>query len=97
MVASAVARQREPAQIVGRVLGLAACLGLATGLLLEAFSAEALALAGVAVATPLGQTALQYLRIRALALPASLVNTVAVGAFRGHLDTTTPLPLGFRF
>ena len=31
------------------------------------------------------------LRIRAAALPASLVNTVAIGAFRGHLDTSTPL------
>ena len=35
--------------------------------------------------------AASYLRIRAVALPASLVNTVAIGAFRGHLDTSTPL------
>ena len=32
-----------------------------------------------------------YLRIRALSAPAALIGTVAVGAFRGLLDTKTPL------
>ena len=32
-----------------------------------------------------------YLRVRALSAPAALVGTVAVGAFRGLLDTKTPL------
>lgn len=50
-----------------------------------------LELAGVSAGTSLGTVADGYLRIRATALPASLVNTVAVGAFRGHLDTSTPL------
>ncbi|CAJ1365585.1 unnamed protein product [Effrenium voratum] len=77
LVAEAVVAQKrgeqkeDPAQIVGRVIGLAATLGLGT--------------------CSLGRVAAGYLQIRALALPASLVNTVAIGAFRGHLDTTTPL------
>ena len=32
-----------------------------------------------------------YLRVRALSAPAALVGTVSVGAFRGLLDTKTPL------
>ena len=42
-------------------------------------------LAGVSAGTSLGTVADGYLRIRATALPASLVNTVAVGAFRGKI------------
>ena len=32
-----------------------------------------------------------YLRVRALSAPAALIGTVAVGAYRGLLDTKTPL------
>ena len=32
-----------------------------------------------------------YLQCRGLSLPFALINTVAIGAFRGLLDTTTPL------
>eukprot|EP00438_Fugacium_kawagutii_P013599 Skav223060 [mRNA] locus=scaffold1069:426018:443941:+ [translate_table: standard] len=60
---------------VGRLPTAALCLG---GL-------------GVSPDSALGDIAGAYLRIRAIALPASLVNTVAIGAFRGHLDTSTPL------
>lgn len=97
LVAEAVVAQKQgnpkedPAKIVGRVIGLAATLGLFTWLLLNFSSSQALQLAGVSPDSALGGVASAYLRIRAVALPASLVNTVAIGAFRGHLDTSTPL------
>jgi len=98
LVAQALVAQRrgdpdapDPAQITGRAIGLAASLGLATGALLLCFTPAALQLAGAEPGSALGGTAEAYLRIRAAALPASLVNTVAVGAFRGQLDTATPL------
>ncbi|CAE7875883.1 ufaA1, partial [Symbiodinium necroappetens] len=81
----------DPADIVGRVIGLAAALGFLTWALIAFGSQNVLELAGVSAGTSLGTVADGYLRIRATALPASLVNTVAVGAFRGHLDTSTPL------
>ena len=97
LVAEAVVAQKQgnpkedPAKIVGRVIGLAATLGLFTWLLLNFGSSQALQLAGVSPDSALGGVASGYLRIRAVALPASLVNTVAIVAFRGHLDTSTPL------
>jgi len=51
----------------------------------------ALQYAGADPGTQLAEVAHAYLSVRAAALPASLVNTVAVGAFRGQLDTQTPL------
>ncbi|CAE8687134.1 unnamed protein product, partial [Polarella glacialis] len=92
-----VAKQRgdpnaeDPADITGRVIGLAATLGFLTWATLALAGPTALQLAGAAPESPLGQAAAGYLSIRATALPASLVNTVAIGAFRGQLDTTTPL------
>lgn len=97
LVAEAVVAQKQghpkedPAKIVGRVIGLAVTLGLFTWLLLDIGSNQALQLAGVSADSALGGVAASYLRIRVVALPASLVNTVAIGAFRGHLDTSTPL------
>jgi len=81
----------DPAQITGRVIGLAVFLGLATWASLAWGAPLALQLAGAPPDSALGGIAASYLRIRAVALPASLVNTVAVGTFRGQLDTATPL------
>lgn len=98
LVAKAIVAKRrgdptaeEPAEITGRVIGLAAFLGVVTWLSLLAGAPAAVQLAGAEPTSALGGIAEGYLRIRAAALPASLVNTVAIGAFRGQLDTTTPL------
>eukprot|EP00929_Paragymnodinium_shiwhaense_P068301 TRINITY_DN34322_c0_g1_i4.p1 TRINITY_DN34322_c0_g1~~TRINITY_DN34322_c0_g1_i4.p1 ORF type:complete len:572 (+),score=93.93 TRINITY_DN34322_c0_g1_i4:142-1857(+) len=98
---AAVARSKgdasapDPAVITGRVIGLAACLGLATLALLLLNVPAALQLGGAVPGSELGNVAAIYLGVRAFALPASLVNTVAVGAFRGNLDTATPLQVVF--
>mmetsp|Transcript_66291 Transcript_66291/g.168062 ORF Transcript_66291/g.168062 Transcript_66291/m.168062 type:complete len:579 (+) Transcript_66291:74-1810(+) len=98
LVAQAVVAKRrgdtgaeDPAQITGRIIGLAAAMGLLTWLTLLAVEPLALQYAGADPGTQLADVAQSYLSIRAVALPASLVNTVAIGAFRGQLDTTTPL------
>jgi len=98
LVAKAAAAQRcgnpdgpDPAQITGRIVGLAAFLGVVTWATLVAATPTALQLAGTSADSTLGVIASGYIGIRAAALPASLVNTVAVGAFRGQLDTVTPL------
>jgi len=98
LVAKAVVAQRrgdpsapDPAQITGRAIGLAAFLGAATWASLVWGAPLALQWAGAAPGSALGGVAGAYLGIRATALPASLVNTVAVGALRGQLDTATPL------
>lgn len=98
LVAQAIVKQRrgdpeadDPAEITGRVIGLAFFLGIVTSTCLICGTPFALQLAGATPDSALGGVAASYLQIRASALPASLVNTVAVGAFRGHLDTATPL------
>jgi len=98
LVAKAAAARRvgnldgpDPAQITGRVVGLAAFLGIVTWATLVAATPTALQWAGTSEESSLGAIASGYIGIRAAALPASLVNTVAVGAFRGQLDTVTPL------
>ena len=72
-------------------MGLAAFLGVVTWLALTLFTPSTLELAGASPESPLGLVAASYLRIRAFSLPASLMNTVAIGTFRGFLDTSTAL------
>jgi len=81
----------DPNEITGRVIGLAAFLGAVTWLALVWSAPFVLQLAGAEPGSSLGAVAASYLTIRAGALPASLMNTVAVGALRGQLDTATPL------
>jgi len=94
---AAVAKRRgdldaeDPSQITGRVVGLAGFLGVVTWMLMVSFAPSILQLGGAAPGSSLSTIAAGYLIIRAAALPASLVNTVAVGTFRGQLDTATPL------
>lgn len=91
LVASALGRgDREAAgRVVVHALTLAAVFGLAAVTVLETLTVPILRLlqAGDAILEP----AAGYLRIRALAAPALLVVTVGHGAFRGYLDTRTPL------
>jgi len=81
----------DPAEITGRVIGLAASLGILTWITLLFVTPTALQLAGAEPGSALSGVAEEYLMARAMALPASLMNTVAIGAFRGQLDTATPL------
>ncbi len=91
LVASAVGRGDRAAagRVVVQALTLAAVFGLAAVAVLETLTVPILRLlqAGDAILEP----AAGYLRIRALAAPAVLVVTVGHGAFRGYLDTRTPL------
>eukprot|EP00904_Undaria_pinnatifida_P005645 jgi/Undpi1/220/HiC_scaffold_1.g00217.m1 len=90
-VASARARGDEigAANLVGRLLTFALMVGLVLMLVLEAFGQNILHFMG---STPVNaEEALLFLRARALSAPAVLLITVANGAFRGYLDTRTPL------
>lgn len=85
-----------------QALTLALVCGLASALLLEA-TAEPVVRAflekgsasGIEPATPdeAVSAAIAYIRVRALGLPAALVGAAAGGAYRGLLDTRTPLVL----
>jgi len=76
------ARTGGAAVVMALAAGLAATVValLLAPLLVDVMGAEA----GLAAAT------VSYLRIRALALPAVLLITVAHGIYRGHQDTRTP-------
>ena len=90
------------AETVRGAMTLAVALGVSATLALEIGADGVLAWAGgnalegtTAASSSLEPTMMSeaeaYLRVRALSAPAALVGTVAVGAFRGLLDTKTPL------
>jgi MATE family multidrug resistance protein len=91
LVAQALGRgnRAEARRWVGDALVLAVVLGVVAAAVIELLAPWLVGLmgAGEDVAGP----AVSYLRIRALATPAVLVVTTGHGAFRGHLDTRTPL------
>ena len=91
LVARAVARGDVAAagrvSVAAGVTGLV--LGVATAALLIPAGGSILSLMGASDQTLDGATT--YLRIRALALPAVMLVTVAHGVFRGFQDTRTPL------
>eukprot|EP00611_Tribonema_gayanum_P002963 TRINITY_DN12289_c0_g1_i1.p1 TRINITY_DN12289_c0_g1~~TRINITY_DN12289_c0_g1_i1.p1 ORF type:complete len:534 (+),score=153.62 TRINITY_DN12289_c0_g1_i1:110-1711(+) len=66
--------------------------GTALAALLLGFAPQLVSFfSGTQAASPLHAAAVTYLRIRALALPAVLCAYASAGAFRGFLDTRTPL------
>ncbi|CAM9520942.1 unnamed protein product [Scytosiphon promiscuus] len=80
------------ARLVGQLLTAALALGLTLMAFLEFFGPEMLHLLG---ATEVNEDqALLFLRTRAISAPAVLMMTVGNGAFRGFLDTKTPLLIG---
>jgi MATE family multidrug resistance protein len=81
--------REEAGRAVTQALTLAAGLGLAATLVLEA--AAPLVLRAMGAGGELLGPALRYLRIRALAGPAVLIVLAGHGAFRGYQDTRTPL------
>ncbi|MEE9178031.1 MAG: MATE family efflux transporter, partial [Acidimicrobiia bacterium] len=91
LVARALGRGRrdEARRWVGDALLLAVGLGVMVTLVVLVAAPLFVELMG---ATPeVGEPAVSYLRIRALATPAVLIVTTGHGAFRGHMDTRTPL------
>ena len=102
---SAAAPMVAEARAAGRVqdaqaltlggLGLAVALGLLLGAGLELGQVPVLDAMGSGALPPdVAQAAASFLRARALAAPAVLACAVATGAFRGRLDTATPLKVG---
>jgi len=91
MVARAVGRNdREAAgRVVVQALVVAMLAGVVAVLVLQAFAVPITAAMGAR--GELQAESLSYLRIRAFAGPAVLLITAGHGAFRGYLDTRTPL------
>lgn len=82
-------RPDEARRWVGDSLLLAVVLGVLVMIFLEIAAPLVVELMGAGPG--IGDPAVSYLRIRALATPAVLVVTAGHGAFRGHKDTKTPL------
>lgn len=82
-------------QTVGGAVGLALVLGAVSAGLLIGFRDPIVALVAGGDQAALGveATARDYLAVRACALPAVLISNVGVGAYRGLLDTQTPLKI----
>lgn len=93
-----VARARgsgDPARsgaVVSQALTLAVVIGVGSMALLAAAAPTLVRL--MQAAPEVVDPAVSYLRIRALAVPALLVITAGHGAYRGFLDTRTPLLVG---
>ena len=81
------------AMTVAVVLGVSACLALEFGAenVLRWSGGDGLASSTGVDGSGMMHQAEMYLRVRALSAPAALIGTVAVGAYRGLLDTKTPL------
>lgn len=88
IAAGDVARARAT---VSDAMALALGVGVLATAGIELFTDDVLQLAGATQGSELAEGAAEYLRVRALALPAALTGAVGVGAFRGALDTQTPL------
>ena len=91
LVARALAR-RDPEmarRFVGNALAVAIGLGLLSTVALMLLAPWIVELMGAS--GPVAESAVTYLRVRALATPAVLIVTTGHGAFRGYQDTRTPL------
>jgi putative MATE family efflux protein len=91
LVARALGRGREDEarRWVGDALVLAVGLGLLVSVVVIAAAPLFVDLMGAT--GEMADQAVSYLRIRALATPAVLIVTAGHGAFRGYMDTRTPL------
>ena len=81
------------AMTVAVVLGVSACVALEFGAenVLRWSGGDGLASSTGVDGSGMMHQAEMYLRVRALSAPAALIGTVSVGAYRGLLDTKTPL------
>ena len=91
LVAQAIGRgdERRARRWVGDAISLAVGLGILAGLALLLVAPVVVDLMGARA--QVADSAVSYLRIRALATPAVLVVTAGHGAFRGYQNTRTPL------
>jgi len=91
MVAGEVGRgfPERAGDITKGALVISVCIGIALAIVLGALS-EAIVGAFGASGDVLEQSA-SYLQVRALSLPSMMLAMVAVGVYRGHQDTRTPL------
>lgn len=87
----AAGKTEEASRTLGQAFTLAVGLGLSSLVVLELGANPILHAMGTSEAA--FPSAQNYLAIRALAAPAVLVASVGNGAFRGLLDTTTPLKI----
>jgi MATE family multidrug resistance protein len=78
----------------GQALTLSLLLGLALALALEAFGRPLLSAMGTSVTGPAADSyAVQFLSVRALAVPAVLSIEASTGVLRGFLDTRTAVAI----
>lgn len=87
----ALGETKKAVQFIETTITLAVFIGIILAVVLQATAVSALSLLGAPPASPLHAPALQYVRVRAWALPAVLFTTASEGAFRGLGDTRTPL------
>ena len=91
---AAAADTVQGAMTIAVVLGVSACVALELGadsVLRWAGGDGLVDPTGSIEGSRMMTEAESYLRVRALSAPAALIGTVAVGAYRGLLDTKTPL------
>lgn len=87
----AVGDKRGAVRYLEHTIVIALFLGVALAVGAQLTAPSALALLGAPASSPLHAPALEYVRVRACALPAVLFVTAAEGAFRGFGDTRMPL------
>jgi putative MATE family efflux protein len=87
----AVGDDRKAVRYLELTITLALTVGLVLAVFVQATAGSALSILGAPPSSMLHQPALEYVRVRAIALPAVLFTTAAEGAFRGFGDTRTPL------
>jgi MATE family multidrug resistance protein len=91
LVASARARGdvAGSGKVIIQAATLAVAIGVVSGLLLAVFAPTLVR--WMQASGEVVEPAVEYLRVRALAVPALLIVTVGHGAYRGFQDTRTPL------
>lgn len=76
---------------ISAALVLALCVGLLQLAFFALFAPRMVSAMGAGVGSPMRPTALSYLRVRALGMPAATLWLCSNGVFRGLGDTRTPL------
>jgi putative MATE family efflux protein len=94
---SAAEAKRELSIAVSSALLLAFCVGMVQLVVYSILSSGIIRGMGLDSLSPMWQSAVSYLRVRALGTPAATLWLVTNGIFRGLGDTRTPLVYSFVF
>lgn len=94
---SAAEAKRELSIAVSSALLLAFCVGMVQLVIYSILSSGIIRGMGLDSLSPMWQSAVSYLRVRALGTPAATLWLVTNGIFRGLGDTRTPLVYSFVF